>query len=65
MKSNTRWLMIFIRDFFLALVLIVIHIYTNFQVNIVWLITGMMIVWFTWHFDDYKEWKKWHSQTLQ
>jgi len=52
-SSEFKWWNIFIRDLFLAVVIFIVHYQTKFQSTMVWFITGMLLVWISWHFSDY------------
>lgn len=57
-KQEKVWLNIFIRDALLSLVLYGIHYMTRFNSKTVFLITGMLMVYITWHLSDYLNYKK-------
>lgn len=52
------WLNIFVRDFLLIFVVIIIHIKTNFNSRWVWFIIGMLVVYVSWQITDYINYKK-------
>lgn len=62
MNKELSWLIIFLRDFFLLLTIFLLHYFTEFRSKTVFLLTGMLIVWATWHLQEYLEWRKWRSQ---
>ena len=47
-----KWINIFVRDLLLVFVILGLQIMTNFNSKVVFLITGMLIVWITWQFAD-------------
>jgi len=51
-KEKFKWINIFVRDMLLILVVGGLQILTNFQSKVVFLITGMLMVFVTWHFTD-------------
>lgn len=63
MRRNVSWMIIFFRDLFLALVIFMIHYLTKFSVPVVWMLTGMLVVWITWHYQEFMDWRRWHSRT--
>jgi len=52
MIKRLVWINIFVRDFLLILAIGGLHYMTNFQSKVVFLITGMLVVFVTWHFSD-------------
>ena len=62
-NPEIKWLNIFFRDIMLVLVVCYVQYWSNFRSIFMWLLTGMLIVFITWHFSDYLKYKKlqkWH-----
>ena len=62
-NPEIKWLNIFFRDIILVLVVCYVQYWSNFRSIFMWLLTGMLIVFITWHFSDYLKYKKlqqWH-----
>jgi len=57
-SKEFSWLNLFLRDIFLVFVILGIHYLTNYNSKIAFLITGMMVVWVTWHFTDFMNYQK-------
>jgi len=64
-NPHFKWFNIFLRDIFLILVIGYINYSTNFRSWWVAFTTGMLVVWISWQFTDYLNYKKSLSWTLQ
>ena len=59
-----RWIIRFIGDIFLTFTVILLQYITNFNSKFVFMITGMLVVWISWHFSDFINSRKriWQTQ---
>lgn len=52
------WINIFVRDILLVIVVGCLQYYTYFNSKTLWFITGLLVVWISWQFTDYLNYKK-------
>jgi len=57
-----KWINIFIRDVLLSLVMMFVNYFTHFRSWWSGVATGMLIVYVSWHFNDYLNYKRLKGQ---
>lgn len=57
-NPDFKWINIFARDMLLVLVMSVVHVVTHFNSKSAWFISGMLVVFISWQFSDFKQYKR-------
>lgn len=59
LKSDEfRWFNVFFRDLLLVLVVMSVQYWSHFKSKWVFFITGMLVVWISWQFSDFLDYKR-------